>query len=136
MTLSINGWSSSTPSQVEVKPSSSPVVKAEVLDDDEAALWGDVGDDIALFGDVDDEQALWGDEAEAEPEEDRPLLPAPIDEERSCKRCYAVDACMLFRKVRSLPALSKRWLTPPFAPGGRWRRRDSERPGCAIADPV
>lgn len=33
------------------------------------------------------------------------LLPEPIDEERSCSRCYVGDACMLFRKV-SLVLLS------------------------------
>lgn len=27
------------------------------------------------------------------------LLPPPIDDERSCKWCYAADACMLYRKV-------------------------------------
>lgn len=29
-----------------------------------------------------------------------PFLPATIDDERTCKRCYALDACMLYRKVR------------------------------------
>lgn len=28
------------------------------------------------------------------------LLPTPIDDEHWCKRCYASDACMLYRKVR------------------------------------
>ena len=28
-----------------------------------------------------------------------PFLPATIDDERTCKRCYALDACMLYRKV-------------------------------------
>lgn len=33
-------------------------------------------------------------------EVERPaLMPAPIDDERSCKYCYVSDACMLFRKV-------------------------------------
>ena len=27
------------------------------------------------------------------------ILPPPIDDERTCKRCYVVDACMLYRKV-------------------------------------
>lgn len=35
----------------------------------------------------------------------RPLLPEPIDEVRSCKRCYAGEACMLYRRV-SPPFLS------------------------------
>jgi len=28
-----------------------------------------------------------------------PFLPATIDDERTCKRCYALDTCMLYRKV-------------------------------------
>ena len=35
-----------------------------------------------------------------EPEEE-PFLPPPIDDERACKRCYALDTCLLFRKVYS-----------------------------------
>ncbi|KDR70214.1 hypothetical protein GALMADRAFT_76567, partial [Galerina marginata CBS 339.88] len=27
------------------------------------------------------------------------FLPAPIDDERTCKRCYALEACLLFRKT-------------------------------------
>lgn len=34
-----------------------------------------------------------------EPEE--PFLPPPIDDERACKRCYALDTCLLFRKAHS-----------------------------------
>ena len=34
-----------------------------------------------------------------EPEE--PFLPPPIDDERVCKRCYALDTCLLFRKAQS-----------------------------------
>ncbi|KAH9482370.1 DNA replication ATP-dependent helicase/nuclease DNA2 [Psilocybe cubensis] len=33
-------------------------------------------------------------------QEEEYFLPAPIDDERECKRCYALDACMLFRKAR------------------------------------
>jgi DNA replication ATP-dependent helicase Dna2 len=29
-----------------------------------------------------------------------PLLPPTLDEERVCKKCYAVDGCMLYRRVR------------------------------------
>jgi DNA replication ATP-dependent helicase Dna2 len=28
-----------------------------------------------------------------------PFLPPTIDDERTCKRCYALDTCMLYRKV-------------------------------------
>lgn len=31
--------------------------------------------------------------------EEHALLPDPIDQHRICKRCYANDACMLYRKV-------------------------------------
>lgn len=27
------------------------------------------------------------------------VLPPTIDDERTCKQCYALDACMLYRKV-------------------------------------
>lgn len=30
---------------------------------------------------------------------DEPFLPPTIDDERVCKRCYALDTCMLYRKV-------------------------------------
>lgn len=31
--------------------------------------------------------------------EDEPFLPPPIDDERACKRYYALDTCLLFRKT-------------------------------------
>ena len=33
--------------------------------------------------------------------EEEPFLPPPIDDERTCKRCYALDTCLLFRKAHS-----------------------------------
>ena len=33
---------------------------------------------------------------------EEPFLPATIDNERVCGRCYALDACMLYRKVCSI----------------------------------
>jgi len=36
---------------------------------------------------------------EEEIEDQEPFLPAPIDDERVCKRCYVADTCMLFRKT-------------------------------------
>lgn len=36
-------------------------------------------------------------------EDDDRFLPECMDDERSCSKCYAVDACMLFRKVSSSP---------------------------------
>lgn len=30
---------------------------------------------------------------------EEPFLPPTIDDDRTCKRCYALDACMLYRKV-------------------------------------
>jgi DNA replication ATP-dependent helicase Dna2 len=35
--------------------------------------------------------------------DDGPFLPLPIDDERTCTRCYAIDTCMLFRRVSLLP---------------------------------
>jgi DNA replication ATP-dependent helicase Dna2 len=32
--------------------------------------------------------------------EDLAFLPPTIDNARECKMCYAVDSCMLYRKVR------------------------------------
>lgn len=32
--------------------------------------------------------------------EDEPFLPPTIDDERVCKRCFVMDTCMLYRKVR------------------------------------
>lgn len=36
---------------------------------------------------------------EPSPIEDVNFLPPTIDEEFACKKCYAVDGCMLYRKV-------------------------------------
>jgi DNA replication ATP-dependent helicase Dna2 len=48
------------------------------------------GDDLAL------EKAS----GEADLVDDGPFLPPPIDDERVCSRCYALDTCMLFRRVK------------------------------------
>lgn len=32
---------------------------------------------------------------------EEPFLPPTIDDERVCKRCYALETCMLYRKVRT-----------------------------------
>ena len=37
----------------------------------------------------------------SETPEEEPFLPPPIDDERACKRCYALDTCLLFRKAYS-----------------------------------
>jgi DNA replication ATP-dependent helicase Dna2 len=34
--------------------------------------------------------------------EEMTLLPATIDNARECKMCYAVDSCMLYRKVSAV----------------------------------
>ncbi|KAF7346336.1 DNA replication helicase [Mycena sanguinolenta] len=34
-----------------------------------------------------------------EPAEPEPFLPPTIDDERTCKRCFALDTCMLYRKT-------------------------------------
>lgn len=49
-------------------------------------------------------------EGEAEQEEGSRLLPEGIDDERSCKRCYVLDACAIYRRVCASP--SRSLLTP------------------------
>ncbi|KAF8908142.1 DNA replication factor Dna2-domain-containing protein [Gymnopilus junonius] len=34
-----------------------------------------------------------------EPKEEEHFLPPPIDDQRACQRCYAIDTCFLFRKI-------------------------------------
>jgi len=51
--------------------------------------------------------------------EGEPFLPPPIDDERTCQRCYALDTCLLFRKTypnHSSSAPKKKRLTydPPI----------------------
>lgn len=36
--------------------------------------------------------------------EELPILPPTIDDERECSKCYASDACMLYRRVCRLSA--------------------------------
>ena len=40
-------------------------------------------------------------------ETEEPFLPPPIDDERACKRCYALDTCLLFRKAYSSTVKTK-----------------------------
>jgi DNA replication ATP-dependent helicase Dna2 len=37
-----------------------------------------------------------------DPPSPEPFLPPTIDDERTCKRCFALDSCMLYRKVATL----------------------------------
>jgi DNA replication ATP-dependent helicase Dna2 len=78
----------------------------------------------AMDMDVDIEDAILGasnpNPVANEEVKDEPFLPAPIDDERLCKRCYALDTCLLFRKTHpnhSSSAPTKR-LTydPPIPP--------------------
>ena len=53
--------------------------------------------------------------------EDEPFLPPPIDDERACKRCYALDTCLLFRKTHpnhlsSAPTKKRLTYDPPIPP--------------------
>ncbi|BGP51084.1 DNA replication endonuclease-helicase Dna2 [Rhodotorula kratochvilovae] len=90
MTLSPSGAPASTQrSAIEVQPSS-PATAAE--SDDEAELWDEV--DVPACS-VDPDEA------------DKALLPPPIDDERSCKKCYVRDACMLFRRADGELAISE-----------------------------
>lgn len=43
--------------------------------------------------------------------EESQILPPTIDNERECSKCYALDACMLYRRVRHLSALHLPLLT-------------------------
>ena len=63
-----------------------PEARKEEKEDE--ALWGDV--DIPVSSQVEGAELA--------------LLPPPIDDERSCKKCYVGDACLLYRKVRYVRA--------------------------------
>ncbi|GAA6036376.1 hypothetical protein JCM8097_001691 [Rhodosporidiobolus ruineniae] len=94
MTLSPAGFppSSQLLSQSQYAVASSPVKpKTEPAQDDE-------DDDAALWGDFDTELAPTGTPT-ASQRERVALLPPPIDEERSCKKCFVRDACFLFRRA-------------------------------------
>lgn len=67
-----------------------------------------VKDEPSIGKEEDEDDALWGDadfpvSSQVEGAE-LALLPPPIDDERSCKKCYVGDACMLYRKVRNVRA--------------------------------
>ncbi|BGP34795.1 DNA replication endonuclease-helicase Dna2 [Rhodotorula toruloides] len=62
-------------------PKDEPDAKKEEKEDE--ALWGDV--DIPVSSQVEGAELA--------------LLPPPIDDERSCKKCYVGDACLLYRKA-------------------------------------
>lgn len=83
-------------SQATAPPTSSPACKKEKAgngdnDDDDDAMWAELDGG--------------GAGASNQAEEEVALLPPPIDDEWGCKKCYARDSCMLFRRVR-----------PPFPP--------------------
>ncbi|GAA5836873.1 hypothetical protein JCM9279_007686 [Rhodotorula babjevae] len=85
MTLSPTGASSSTQRSVAPAPTTSPPPPPQHVEDDEdAELWAEM--------DLPPSSAR---AADLEPA----LLPPPIDDERSCKRCYVRDACMLYRRA-------------------------------------
>ncbi|GAA5907066.1 hypothetical protein JCM8208_004503 [Rhodotorula glutinis] len=79
------GFSSTQRSVGPAPPTSPPPVPAAPEEDDEdAELWAEM--------DLPPSSAT---AADLEPA----LLPPPIDDERSCKRCYVRDACMLYRRA-------------------------------------
>ncbi|GEM10851.1 DNA replication helicase Dna2 [Rhodotorula toruloides] len=87
MTLTPAGWVPQTqPTQASQPPSGLRAGECKAEADDE-------GEDEALWGDVDVPVSSQVEGAELA------LLPPPIDDERSCKRCYVGDACMLYRKA-------------------------------------
>ncbi|BGP02897.1 putative DNA replication helicase Dna2 [Rhodotorula toruloides ATCC 204091] len=89
MTLTPSGFVPPTQvSQASQPPPGSPRnVKDEPstgnAEDEDDALWGDV--DVPVSSQVEGAELA--------------LLPPPIDDERSCKKCYVGDACMLYRKA-------------------------------------
>jgi DNA replication ATP-dependent helicase Dna2 len=61
-----------------------------------------VRDGVAKVEVIDEKEEVDGEEKEKEVKDMEEFLPPPIDDERVCTRCYAADACMLFRRVRHL----------------------------------
>jgi hypothetical protein len=49
-------------------------------------------------------------------------LPPPVDDDRSCARCYAADSCMLYRRVRFPSLAYSIWLTELSRPARMQRR--------------
>lgn len=77
----------------------------------EKEMWGEIDGDeefglTAGSGILSAKAVAMEGSLEGREEDDRAttFLPRTIDVERECKRCYQVDACMLYRKVR--PRLS------------------------------
>lgn len=70
------------PAPVESSPS-------QAEDPDEEELWAQLGTPGTELRDS-TQASVWRDHL---------LLPAPVDQERSCRNCYVSDACMVYRRV-------------------------------------
>ncbi|KAF9559099.1 hypothetical protein CPC08DRAFT_532402 [Agrocybe pediades] len=104
-------------------------VKEEVKEEEEASMDVDI-EDMRAAGASAKTGAATNQAQEEEEGEEEPFLPPPIDNERECKRCYALDTCLLFRKTHpnhssAVPALREvydpplpEWLVAPVLLGG------------------
>ncbi|KAF4610251.1 hypothetical protein D9613_010517 [Agrocybe pediades] len=104
-------------------------VKEEVEEEEEASMDVDI-EDMRAAGASAKTGAATNQAQEEEEGEEEPFLPPPIDNERECKRCYALDTCLLFRKTHpnhssAAPALREvydpplpEWLVAPVLLGG------------------
>ena len=71
---------------IEMDAADDGSTKAKREEDEDADLWGEIdGMDSSL--------------SQTQPPKARPILPAAIDELRSCKNCYAAEGCMLYRRA-------------------------------------
>ncbi|GAA6010418.1 hypothetical protein JCM10207_001295 [Rhodosporidiobolus poonsookiae] len=87
--------------RMTLTPSGAPAATQSTVLPSQLAADGEVEKEESE--DEDDEDALWADMGTPRPSASQAgevaLLPPPIDDERSCKKCYVNDACMLFRRT-------------------------------------
>jgi DNA replication ATP-dependent helicase Dna2 len=75
-----------------------PTAGTEVDDADEFAFLDDALPNLHIVNEAETGLCATGITLTADVEE-LPILPPTIDNERECSRCYASDACMLYRRV-------------------------------------
>jgi DNA replication ATP-dependent helicase Dna2 len=95
-----------SPSRIQLPPKKEEVTAAapEVDDADEFAFLDDALPNLHIVNATETGLRATGITLTADVEE-LPILPPTIDNERECSRCYASDACMLYRRV-----------SPPLSP--------------------
>jgi DNA replication ATP-dependent helicase Dna2 len=86
--------------RVEARPNE---IRALIMARNEIAAWmmkkREVSDDFELIRRGSSEQRVPSKETQQQDIEDATFLPPTIDHARECRSCYAVDSCMLYRKV-------------------------------------